>query len=336
MEILDLEELKENKSEVIDENLKGFMSKDEEVSKLLEDKIGEIDSETEKLNAKEEEIRDLEESSREKISMDASPDELIEIAGKIKSAQSELSEINANIEKLENERKELEETKNNVEETKKEYIKNLSDANSDYQNQISKIEDAIAVCDNPSLKQVLEDVKKEKERKLESLQESRNNELKTALNPTIESVEPKEEVKEEKVDNVNPIINTEINVLDEPIINEPETNNLEIPKIEPEIDIPVVNEENAIQNTEDQVKEDSMIGLDSILSSNDEIVMPKLTNVETDKIEMPKVEEKRVKVIFSKDVPDVAVKEILSSSTVMPNVYSYLGNNIISNGGILL
>lgn len=332
MEILDLEELKENKSEVIDENLKGFMSKDEEVSKLLEDKIGEIDSETEKLNAKEEEIRELEESSREKISMDASPDELIEIAGKIKSAQSELSEINANIEKLENEKKELEETKNNIEETKKEYIKNLSDANSDYQNQISKIEDAIAVCDNPSLKQVLEDVKKEKERKLASLQESRNNELKTALNPAIESVEP----KEEKVDNIDPITNTEMNVSDESIINEPETNNLEIPKIEPEIDIPVVNEENAIQNTEDQVKEDSMIGLDSILSSNDEIVMPKLTNVETDKIEMPKVEEKRVKVIFSKDVPDVAVKEILSSSTVMPNVYSYLGNNIISNGGILL
>lgn len=323
MEILDLEELKENKSEVIDENLKGFMSKDEEVSKLLEDKIGEIDSETEKLNAKEEEIRELEESSREKISMDASPDELIEIAEKIKSAQSELSEINANIEKLENERKELEETKNNVEETKKEYIKNLSDANSDYQNQISKIEDAIAVCNNPSLKQVLEDVKKEKERKLASLQESRNNELKTALNPAIESVEPKEEVKEEKVDNIDPITNTE-------------TNNLEIPKIEPEIDIPVVNEENTVQNTEDQVKEDPMIGLDSILSSNDDIVMPKLTNVETDKIEMPKVEEKRVKVIFSKDVPDVAVKEILSSSTVMPNVYSYLGNNIISNGGILL
>ena len=53
MEILDLEELKENKSEVIDENLKSFMSKDEEVSKLLEDKIGEIDSETEKLNEKE-------------------------------------------------------------------------------------------------------------------------------------------------------------------------------------------------------------------------------------------------------------------------------------------
>lgn len=336
MEILDLEELKENKSEVIDENLKSFMSKDEEVSKLLEDKIGEIDSETKKLNAKEEEIRELEESSREKISMDASPDELIEIAGKIKSAQSELSEINANIEKLENERKELEETKNNVEETKKEYIKNLSDANSDYQNQISKIEDAIAVCDNPSLKQVLEDVKNEKERKLASLQENRNNELEIVLNPAIESVEPKEEVKEEKVDNIDPITNIEMNVSDELIINEPETNNLEIPKIEPEIDIPVVNEENTVQNTEDQVKEDPMIGLDSILSSNDDIVMPKLTNIETDKIEMPKVEEKRVKVIFSKDVPDVAVKEILSSSTVMPNVYSYLGNNIISNGGILL
>lgn len=332
-EILDLEDLQEN---VVDENLKGFMAKDEEAEKLLKEKIDELVLETEKLNKKEEEIKSLEESSREKISMNASPDELIEIAEKIKSAQSELSEINANIEKLENERKELEETKNNVEETKKEYIKNLSDANSDYQNQISKIEDAIAVCDNPSLKQVLEDVKNEKERKLASLQESRNNELKTALNPAIESVEPKEEVKEEKVDNIDPIINTEINVLDEPIINETETNNLEIPKIEPEIDIPVVNEENTIQNTENQIKEDPMIGLDSILSSNDDIVMPKLTNIETDKIEMPKVEEKRVKVIFSKDVPDVAVKEILSSSTVMPNVYSYLGNNIISNGGILL
>ena len=212
----------------------------------------------------------------------------------------------------------------------------MSDANSNYQNQISKIEDAIAVCDNPSLKQVLEDVKNEKERKLASLQENRNNELEIVLNPAIESVEPKEEVKEEKVDNIDPITNIEMNVSDEPIINEPETNNLEIPKIEPEIDIPVVNEENTVQNTEDQVKEDPMIGLDSILSSNDDIVMPKLTNVETDKIEMPKVEEKRVKVIFSKDVPDVAVKEILSSSTVMPNVYSYLGNNIISNGGILL
>lgn len=43
-----------------------------------------------------------------------------------------------------------------------------------------------------------------------------------------------------------------------------------------------------------------MIGLDSILSSNDEIVMPKLTNIETDKIEIPKVEEKRVKVIFQR------------------------------------
>ena len=340
MEILDLEELKENKSEVIDENLKSFMSKDEEVSKLLEDKIGEIDSETEKLNEKEEEIRDLEESSREKISMDASPDELIEIAEKIKSVQSELSDISDNLENLENERKELEETKNNIEETKKEYIKNLSDANSDYQNQISKIEDAIAVCDNPSLKQVLEDVKNEKERKLASLQENRNNELEIVLNPAIESVEPKEEVKEEKVDNIDPITNIEMNVSDEPIINEPETKNLEIPKIEPEIDIPVVNEENTVQNITNQEEksenDDIMIGLDSILSSNDDIVMPKLTNIETDKIEMPKVEEKRVKVIFSKDVPDVAVKEILSSSTVMPNVYSYLGNNIISNGGILL
>ena len=100
-EILDLEDLQEN---VVDENLKEFMAKDEEAEKLLKEKIDELVLETEKLNKKEEEIKTLEESSREKISMNASPDELIEIAEKIKSAQSELSEINANIEKLEKEK----------------------------------------------------------------------------------------------------------------------------------------------------------------------------------------------------------------------------------------
>ena len=175
-EILDLEDLQEN---VVDENLKGFMAKDEEAEKLLKEKIDELVLETEKLNKKEEEIKSLEESSREKISMNASPDELIEIAGKIKSAQSELSEINANIEKLENEKEELDSTKKNVEDSKREYIKNLNSTNLNYQEQIKKIEEAIAVCDNSSLKQALEDVKKKTESELLSLQESRNTALKS-------------------------------------------------------------------------------------------------------------------------------------------------------------
>lgn len=339
MEVLDLEELKENKNEVLAENLKEFMSKDEEVSKLLENKINEINSETEKLNSKEKEIKKLEESNREKISMDASPEELIEIAEKIKSAQTDLSEINTNIEKLKNEKNELEKTKESVEISKKEYIKNLSKASSDYQNKISKIEEAIAVCDNPSLKQVLEDVIIEKETTLTSLQKDRNNELKIALNPI-------EEINEEKnIDNIdddNFINNIEIPIFDESTSNSVVENDLTLnEKIKPELDIPVINQEIINENNEENKLDDNMIGLDSILSNNitlenENIVMPKLNNIETDSIVIPQKVEEKVKIIFSKDVPSSAIKEILSSSTVMPNVYSYLENNIISQGGILL
>lgn len=396
MEILDLEELKVKD---VDENLKVFMSKDEEVSKLLNDKIDEIISETEKLNEKEEEIRGLEEASREKISMDATPDELIEIAEKIKSAQSELSEINGNIEKLESEKEELENTRNDVNNSKMEYIKNLTSTNSNYQEQITKIEEAIKVCDNPSLKQVLEDVKIEKENALESLQEERNKTLNTALNLDDETnndmdsesisqnIEISETEDDEVSDNiVNEVPNIELpndeisNIVsdDDIKLNIEETtfndeNNVSsfdtISKVEDDInlkqEIPEINEEstpnlnessinldilpNAYENikleqennVDDKSLNNNVIGLDSILSndvnaSDDVIIMPKLNNVETDKIEIPKAEEEKTKIIFSKNVPVELIKEIFSSSTIMPNVYNYLGGNNIISGGILL
>ena len=386
-EILDLEDLQEN---VVDENLKGFMAKDEEAEKLLKEKIDELVLETEKLNKKEEEIKSLEESSREKISMNASPDELIEIAEKIKSAQSELSEINANIEKLEKEKEELDSTKKNVEDSKREYIKNLNSTNLNYQEQIKKIEEAIAVCDNPSLKQALEDVKKEKESELLSLQESRNTALKTALNPienVIEennAVENESKTSEEKdtLDIVEPIIPS----VESPVVESNNVDNvsnsvlpdmgaqsdlvLDLPKVESPIsdNIPEVkplfeNDSNIINNASEvndvnvaneavdnfakdiinEEKNDNMIGLDSILNvntnnENNNIVMPELKPVQTDTIEIKKEESPKVKIIFEKNVPEAAIKEIYSSSTIMPGIYDYLndGNNIINAGGALL
>lgn len=393
-EILDLEDLQEN---VVDENLKGFMAKDEEAEKLLKEKIDELVLETEKLNKKEEEIKSLEESSREKISMNASPDELIEIAEKIKSAQSELSEINANIEKLEKEKEELDSTKKNVEDSKREYIKNLNSTNLNYQEQIKKIEEAIAVCDNSSLKQALEDVKKKKESELLSLQESRNTALKTALNPIENAIEENNDVEnesktsEEKVtlDIVEPIIPSvespvvESNnvdnvsnsvlpdmgaqsdlVLDLPKMESPISDN--IPEVKPlfEDDSNIINNANNNANNASEVndvnvaneavdnfakdiineeKNDNMIGLDSILNvntdnENNNIIMPELKPVQTDTIEIKKEESPKVKIIFEKNVPETAIKEIYSSSTIMPGIYDYLndGNNIINAGGALL
>lgn len=393
-EILDLEDLQEN---VVDENLKGFMTKDEEAEKLLKEKIDELVLETEKLNKKEEEIKSLEESSREKISMNASPDELIEIAEKIKSAQSELSEINANIEKLEKEKEELDSTKKNVEDSKREYIKNLNSTNLNYQEQIKKIEEAIAVCDNSSLKQALEDVKKKKESELLSLQESRNTALKTALNPIQNAIEennaveneskPSEEkvtldivepiipsvespvVESNNVDNVSNSVLPDMGaqsdlVLDLPKMESPISDN--IPEVKPlfEDDSNIINNANNNANNASEVndvnvaneavdnfakdiineeKNDNMIGLDSILNvntdnENNNIIMPELKPVQTDTIEIKKEESPKVKIIFEKNVPETAIKEIYSSSTIMPGIYDYLndGNNIINAGGALL
>ena len=393
-EILDLEDLQEN---VVDENLKGFITKDEEAEKLLKEKIDELVLETEKLNKKEEEIKSLEESSREKISMNASPDELIEIAEKIKSAQSELSEINANIEKLEKEKEELDSTKKNVEDSKREYIKNLNSTNLNYQEQIKKIEEAIAVCDNSSLKQALEDVKKKKESELLSLQESRNTALKTALNPIQNAIEennaveneskPSEEkvtldivepiipsvespvVESNNVDNVSNSVLPDMGaqsdlVLDLPKMESPISDN--IPEVKPlfEDDSNIINNANNNANNASEVndvnvaneavdnfakdiineeKNDNMIGLDSILNvntnnENNNIIMPELKPVQTDTIEIKKEESPKVKIIFEKNVPEAAIKEIYSSSTIMPGIYDYLndGNNIINAGGALL
>ena len=73
-------------------------------------------------------------------------------------------------------------------------------------------------------------------------------------------------------------------------------------------------------------------------NENNNIIMPELKPVQTDTIEIKKEESPKVKIIFEKNVPEAAIKEIYSSSTIMPGIYDYLndGNNIINAGGALL
>ena len=351
-EIIDLEEVIED---VVDENLKEFMKKDEETEKLLNEKIDELVKEEEKLTKKEEEIKGLEDSSREKINSDASADELIEIAEKIKEAESELSSINENIEKLSKDKEELLETKNSIETSKREYIKSLNETSSEYDEQLKKIEEAIEVCDNPTLKQVLEDVQTKRNTELTELQEKRINELKTVLK---EDEEEKPELEVSTEDNtVSPVLESNpIDIPVEPSIDEQpvsfdnflNTINVDQPKEQSTLDIPVdtisyetPNNTPIIENElpSEEVKPifteeknlDNMINLDSILTQSSPVT-PDLNPVSTDNIIIPEVNpiteptEEKVRIIYEKDVPNTVLKEVYSSSKIMPSLTNYLEN----------
>lgn len=356
-EIIDLEELNED---VLDENLKEFMSKDEETEKLLNSKIDELAKEEEKLSKKESEVKSLEESNREKISSNASADELIEIAGKLKEAEAELAEINENVSKLTEEKEELLSTKENIEKSKKEYIKSLNSTNSNYEEQLKKISEAIEVCDNPTLKQVLEDVKNEKTRELNDLEVKRINELKNVLNEPVEEektelesvtietkVEPEEKqnnyIQESQIDELINRINQQVRELNEqrnevvnndvPIID---TDNI-IPTISEDLN-PIVNNDLLSTPTEDIKipQEDSgMINLDAIL---EDVPKASLDSITPDSLVIPEVNqvdeksENKIKIIYEKDVPESLLKEIYSSSKIMPALYDYLDNKNVNEG----
>ena len=252
------------------------------------------------------------------------------------------------------------------------------------------------MCDNPTLKQVLKDVKAEKVKELEELQEKRNNELKTVLNDVAEeenvevevsSDEPKEEVSNEiekeevKVELEIPSeeenkIELEVPVVDVAIeteIKEEPKVELEIPSvnldlnIEPkdEIEVPssdivmdtVINETpveevkpifDISEDIKPEEENNNLINIDTILSEinvtgNEEVkeetvVTPDLNVVNTEPITMPENNfanvnsESKIKIIFEKDVPEVLLKDIYSSSKIMPVVYDYLDGK--SEGGV--
>lgn len=380
-EIIDLEEVT-----VEDETLKDFMKKDEEAEKELNDKIDELSKEEEKLTKKEEELKSLEEKSREKINTDASADELIEIAGKIKEVEEELSSIKENIETLSKEKEELLETKKEIETSKKEYIKSLNQASSSYKEQLKKISEAIEVCDNPTLKQVLEDVQNKKNEELTELSEKRISELRKVLKeddevkdeveiskekedtkeekPTLEIETPVEEEKKDEI-----IVPTLENVVPEPIIepvvetpqeiqtpsndventissiddllssqlnvetpqnnevtSDPFSIDLNIPEEKPILETPSGVNIGEIENK----SANDMINLDSILSSNidSNVVNPINSDINViPKINQPEIKnDNKYKIIYEKNVPNNLLRDIFSSSKIMPFLDKFLEN----------
>ena len=197
--------------------------------------------------------------------------------------------------------------------------------------------------------------------------ESKTSEEKVTLDivePIIPSVESPV-VESNNVDNISNSVLPDIGaqsdlVLDLPKVESPISDN--IPEVKPlfENDSNIINNANNVSEVNDvnvaneavdnfakdiinEEKNDNMIGLDSILNvntdnENNNIIMPELKPVQTDTIEIKKEESPKVKIIFEKNVPETAIKEIYSSSTIMPGIYDYLndGNNIINAGGALL
>ena len=372
-EIIDLEEIEKD---ITPENLKEFMKKDEETEKLLNEKIEEISKEEEKLNNKEAEIKSLEDSNREKISTNASADELIEIAGKIKEAESELISIKENVDKLLKEKEELIKTKESFETSKKEYIKTLSETSSTYEVQLNKINEAINVCDNPTLKQVLEDVQSKMNAELSELQEKRLNELKTVLKEEVEEeipqapvldvpsinepvetkeeisldsvlVEPtpiveetninvelpskeeiKEEVKDENIISLDSILTNQNDIPEVPVLDSFDINTDIKQDIPVSVEKPIIDELPKEENIPNETSSD-ILSLDAILSTPQ---TEDLNVVKTDNIVVPEVNqvdiqnENKIKIIYEKDVPDVLLKEIYTSSKIMPSLYDFLNN----------
>lgn len=359
-EIIDLEEVT-----VEDETLKEFMKKDEEAEKELNEKINEIAGEEEKLNKKQDELNSLEDKNRQKISTNASADELIEIAGKIKELEEELSSIKENIDTLSKEKEELINTKNEIESSKKEYIKSLNQASSSYSEQLKKISEAIEVCDNPTLKQVLEDVRAKKNEELTELSEKRENELKKVLREEEKEIKediklPEEEVKVENIDiKEKPSLEVHtfgkqddlINIL-EPInlekedvsTNETKSDNfivenpiptIEVPEISSQpqedisndINIPNFNESINTEPLNDVQPNNEVINLDSILTSPE---LPELNVTNVDSLDIPIVnneeKEDKIKIIYEKEVPNNLLRDIYSSSKIMPSLNNYLEN----------
>ena len=292
-EILDLDEMVET---VVDEKLKEFMDKDEEIEKRLNEKIDQLAKEEEKLREKESEIIELEESSREKISSNASADELIEIAEKIKEAEAEQSVISQNIENLSNEKDEIIQTKESIEQSRIDYIKNLNSVNDNYNEQLKKISEAIDVCDNPALKQVLEDVKASKSSELETLKEKRISALREVLNEDTSESEENAPVQQTVIEPKN-----EIN---ENIVQEIK------PKMESSSE-QIININSILDNS----------NLDVV--SEDSLVIPQVNPIDVKN-------EENIRIIYERDVADELLSQIYSSSKIMPNLFDYLDNK----GGI--
>lgn len=336
-EIIDIDELAEKEE---NEKLKEYLKEDETVSKELSDKIEELTNEKAKLSAKNTEIKEKEDSLRDKLTHDASTDEIRKIADEIDEMKAEMTSISENIEKLEKELKDIMEAKTKTEETKKQYKEKVSSTIDEYEKKISTIEAAIKVCDNEYLKKAQEEELQRMKDTLEGLKEDRSKELKEALGNTI---------KEENVVETNDTVIPEVEV--SPINNEPLFNNdivlpKEESKVEPINDTPVdlnidltlpTDVENTNSLNAESKAEEPLVNLGEDLPNINEPAMdePKIEDIKpsidlSDLASFSNVTElntnKGTKITKTDMVPDEKVSQIFSSRGIIPIVYDYLEN----------
>lgn len=171
--------------EETDEKLKTYLEKDASVEDLLENKINQLNEEKQKLSNKYTELKKLEGSYRDKLTRDASTDEIRKIADDIDKVKEEVNDIQKNIESLEADINKTTETKKQTEESKENYIANVSKTINEYEKKLDAINKAIEVCNNDSLKEAFEEEQTKMQTELNTLKSKREEELNKAIETTI-------------------------------------------------------------------------------------------------------------------------------------------------------
>lgn len=188
--------------EETDEKLKAYLEKDASVEDLLEDKINDLNSEKQNLSNKYTELKKLESSHRDKLTRDASTDEIRKIADDIDKVKEEVTGIQSNIEALESDINKITTTKKQTEESKENYIANVSKTIAEYEKKLEAINKAIEVCNNDSLKEAFEEEQTKMQNELNALKSKREEELDKAVELTINNSDESNEEDTTKIEEV--------------------------------------------------------------------------------------------------------------------------------------
>lgn len=186
--------------EETDEKLKTYLEKDASVENLLGNKINELNNEKQKLSNKYTELKKLESSYRDKLTRDASTDDIRKIADDIDKVKEEVTDIQNNIDSLEKDINKITETKKQTEESKENYITNVSKTIIEYEKKLDAINKAIEVCNNDSLKEAFEEEQTKMQNELNTLKSKREDELNRAVELTINNSDEVKEPNQEKDD----------------------------------------------------------------------------------------------------------------------------------------
>lgn len=244
--------------EETDEKLKAYLEKDASVEDLLGKKISELNEEKQKLSNKYTELKKLESSYRDKLTRDASTDEIRKIADDIDRVKEEVTDIQKNIEFLETDINKITETKKQTEESKESYIANVSKTIIEYEKKLEAINKAIEVCNNDSLKEAFKEEQTKMQNELNTLKSKREEELDKAVELTINNSDKSKQSNEE--------------------------NKVELPKI----DFEEVVVSNLISpNNEEETKNDINTTIEEV-----KVVSNQVDSAEESKVELNKLEEK--------------------------------------------